>query len=195
VLPAGPAGAEGGTLAVLAVQSGSRLDRDAAALVTDAVRQQLGAAGGFEVLPKSRMAPLERGRSTKLLNCAAKECAVEAGRLLGAGTVVMALAAVNPDATIGEGSILNTGCVVEHDCRLGRFVHLSPNAALGGGVQIGHRSHLGLGAVALPGVRIGSDVRVGAGAVAHRDVGDGATVVGVPARPIHPGSRGRGGPA
>jgi UDP-N-acetylbacillosamine N-acetyltransferase len=103
---------------------------------------------------------------------------------IGAGTVVMALVAVNPDAEVGEGSILNTGCVVEHDCRLGRFVHLSPNAALGGGVHIGDRTHLGLGAVVLPRVRVGADVRVGAGAVVHRDVPDGSTVVGVPARPI-----------
>jgi len=113
---------------------------------------------------------------------------------LGSGTVVMALAAVNPDAVVGEGAILNTGSVVEHDCRLGRLVHLSPNAALGGNVSVGDRAHLGLGAVALPGVRIGRDVRVGAGAVVNRDVADGLTVVGVPARPVPVGGGGAGTP-
>lgn len=111
-----------------------------------------------------------------------KSAVLAPSAIVGPGAVVMALAAVNPDAAIGEGAILNTGCVVEHDCVLGRYVHLSPNCALGGGVRIGDRTHLGLGAVALPGVSIGSDVRVGAGAVVHRDVRDGATVVGVPAR-------------
>lgn len=112
---------------------------------------------------------------------------VAPGASLGAGTVVMPLAAVNPDARVGEGAILNTGCVVEHDCVVGPFAHLSPNSALGGGARVGDRSHLGLGAVVLPLVEVGADVRVGAGAVVHRPVGDGATVVGVPARPVEGG--------
>jgi UDP-perosamine 4-acetyltransferase len=103
---------------------------------------------------------------------------------IGAGSVVMALVAVNPDAEVGAGAILNTGCVVEHDCRLGRFVHLSPNSALGGGVHIGDRAHLGLGAVVLPLVHLGADARIGAGAVVVKGVAAGATVVGVPARPV-----------
>jgi sugar O-acyltransferase (sialic acid O-acetyltransferase NeuD family) len=105
---------------------------------------------------------------------------------LGEGTVVMALVAVNPDAEVGQGVILNTGCVVEHDARIGDFAHLSPNSAIGGTVTIGARSHLGLGAVILPNLRVGADVRVGAGAVVVRDVPDGLTVAGVPARPLPP---------
>jgi maltose O-acetyltransferase len=36
----------------------------------------------------------------------------------------------------------------------------------------------------LPGIRIGNNVRVGAGAVVTRDVADGLTVIGVPAKPL-----------
>jgi UDP-N-acetylbacillosamine N-acetyltransferase len=103
---------------------------------------------------------------------------------LGEGTVVMANATVNPDAIVGEGVIVNTGAVVEHDCRVADYAHLSPNAALGGAVTVGRGSHLGLGAVALPGVHVGAAVRAGAGAAIHRDVADGRTVVGVPARDV-----------
>lgn len=101
---------------------------------------------------------------------------------IGAGVVLMALAAVNPDAEVGDGVILNTGCVVEHDCKVGRFTHISPNATLGGGVTIGDRTHIGLGASVLPYQVVGDDVRVGAGAVVHRPVASGLTVAGVPAR-------------
>jgi acetyltransferase-like isoleucine patch superfamily enzyme len=46
------------------------------------------------------------------------------------------------------------------------------------------RAALGTGAVILPGVTIGAGAIVGAGAVVTKDVADGATVVGNPARPV-----------
>jgi sugar O-acyltransferase (sialic acid O-acetyltransferase NeuD family) len=103
---------------------------------------------------------------------------------VGEGSVLMPGAIVNPDATLGPGVIVNSAAVIEHDCVVGAFVHLSPNSTLGGGVRVGDRTHVGIGASVLPGVTIGADVRVGAGAVVNRDVPDGTTVVGVPARPI-----------
>ena len=105
---------------------------------------------------------------------------------IGPGTVVFPRAVVNAAARVGRGVIVNTGAIVEHDCVLGDGAHLSPGAVLGGGVTVGAGSWVGAGATVLPLVRIGRDVRVGAGAVVLRDVEDGATVVGVPARPLPP---------
>lgn len=133
---------------------------------------------------RERLAGKVRDAGFALATLVHPRAAVARTARLGAGVVVMAGAAVNPDAVVGEGAILNTGAVVEHDCVVGPYAHLSPNAALGGAVRVGARTHLGLGAVALPGVVIGSDVRVGAGAVVHREVADGLTVAGVPARPL-----------
>jgi sugar O-acyltransferase (sialic acid O-acetyltransferase NeuD family) len=103
---------------------------------------------------------------------------------LGRGTVVLPLAAVNAAARLGEAVIVNTAAVVEHDCVLGDAVHVSPGAVLAGGVQVGARSWIGAGAAVAQGIRVGRDAVVGAGAVVIRDVPDGMTVVGNPARPI-----------
>jgi maltose O-acetyltransferase len=55
-------------------------------------------------------------------------------------------------------------------------------AEFGRPVLIGRNVWIGGGAIILPGVRIGDDAVVGAGAVVTRDVPQGATVLGTPAR-------------
>ncbi|MEA5669841.1 acetyltransferase [Pseudomonas sp. MH2] len=103
---------------------------------------------------------------------------------LGSGSVVMAGVVVNVDAVIGEGAILNTGCSVDHDCKVGSFVHLSPGARLAGGVTIGESSWIGIGASVRQLIRIGAGATIGAGAAVVKDVAEGTTVVGVPARAL-----------
>lgn len=107
---------------------------------------------------------------------------VAASVTAGAGLAVLAGAVINPEAVLGDNVIVNTGAVVEHDCRLGSHVHVAPGAVLCGGVHVGDATHVGAGAVVREGLRLGRGVVVGAGAVVVRDVADGQTVVGVPAR-------------
>lgn len=109
---------------------------------------------------------------------------IAASARLGAGTVVMAGVAVNPDSVVGAGVILNTGCVVEHDNHIGDYAHLSANAATGGTVSIGARTHMGLNSTILPNLRVGSNAVIGAGAVVIRDLEDSIVVAGVPAKPL-----------
>mgnify|MGYP001826701045 CR=1 FL=1 len=108
---------------------------------------------------------------------------------LGPGAQLIAGAVVNAAATLGTGVIVNTNASVDHDCTIGDFVHIGPGAVLGGSVTVGDDAFVGLGARVLPGITIGAGATVGAGAVVTADVPAGATVVGVPARPIEQRSR------
>jgi sugar O-acyltransferase (sialic acid O-acetyltransferase NeuD family) len=101
---------------------------------------------------------------------------------IGSATVVFAQAVIHAQALIGSGAILNTACSVDHDAQLGDGVHICPGANLAGEVYVGHRSWIGIGSSVIQQVRIGADVTVGAGAAVVRDLPDGVTAVGVPAR-------------
>ena len=101
---------------------------------------------------------------------------------LGAGTVVMANAVVNPSAKIGEHCIVNTGAVVEHDSVLGDFVHISPKAVLAGTVTVCKSTHIGVGAAVINNISIASDCIIGGGAAVVKDITESGTYVGVPAR-------------
>ncbi len=113
--------------------------------------------------------------------------AVVAGEVtIGEGVQIMAGAVIQPGCSIGADTIVNTGATVDHDCRIGDHVHIAPGATLSGGVVVGDGVHIGAGATVIQGVRLGAGSIVGAGAVVLKDVAAAATVVGVPAKEVHP---------
>lgn len=103
---------------------------------------------------------------------------------IGRGPIIMAGAIINAAARIGDNVIVNTGAIVEHDCVIGHHAHIATGARLASTVQVGEGAHIGIGASIRQCIRIGPNAIVGAGAVVVRDVLEGLTVVGVPARPL-----------
>lgn len=103
---------------------------------------------------------------------------------IGGGVFIGPHAVVHAGAVIRDHAIINTGAIVEHDCDIGENAHLAPGAVLGGTVRVGADALVGLGARAIPGVRIGAGCAIGAGSVVIRDIPDGATVMGVPAKAV-----------
>jgi serine O-acetyltransferase len=99
-------------------------------------------------------------------------------------------------ATIGRNADLAPGFVILHslgvvintNVRAGRNLVVYHNVTLGAernqSPVLGDNVYIGAGAKVIGGVRIGSDVRIGANAVVTKDVPDGATVVGIPARVV-----------
>jgi serine O-acetyltransferase len=103
---------------------------------------------------------------------------------------------IHPGATIGRHFFIDHGFVVIGEtAEIGNNVTIYQGATLGGtnpADGVGGKRHptigddvvIGLGAAILGPVTVGAGARIAANAVVTKDVADGATMVGIPARPL-----------
>src|ERR1041385_5839305 len=101
---------------------------------------------------------------------------------------IIAHAVIGRDAEFGPGLIIlhSFGIVINSEVRAGRNVVLEHGVTIGAekghSPILGDNIFIGAGAKIIGAIRIGSDVKIGANAVVVKDLPDGATAVGVPAR-------------
>lgn len=103
---------------------------------------------------------------------------------LGAGVVICAGVLGTVGLTLEPFAMVNLGCTLGHEAHLGRGAVLNPTVNISGGVRLGRGVLVGTGAQILQYVEVGAGVTIGAGAVVTKNVPDGVTVVGIPARPL-----------
>lgn len=84
-----------------------------------------------------------------------------------------------------NGIVIHHKAVIGPNCLLFQQVTLGVGGPIPGAPIVGGHVDIGAGAKVLGGVRLGDHCRIGANAVVIRDVPEGATAVGVPARVVH----------
>ena len=107
---------------------------------------------------------------------------------MGVGNVICAGNILTTDIRIGSFNIFNLSCTVGHDTSVADCCVINPGCNLSGGVELGSGVLVGTGAKVLQYLRIGGRATIGAGSVVTRNVDQGATVVGIPARPFPSGN-------
>ncbi|XEC93406.1 acetyltransferase [Paenibacillus tarimensis] len=151
-------------------------------LVLQGVSHAFVAVGNNRV--RARLAKTVRDLGLELVNAVSPFAYISPSAALGSGIAVMPGAVINAGTRIGDLSIINTGASVDHDGNIGEACHIAPGSSLAGNVTVGSYSFLGTGVKVIDGIRIGNHCMIGAGAAVIRDIPDGVTAVGVPARII-----------
>jgi sugar O-acyltransferase (sialic acid O-acetyltransferase NeuD family) len=92
---------------------------------------------------------------------------------------------IGADSHLGRFVLMHAFSVVGHDVQIGDFTTIGSFVFIGGGAQIGSHVTIFPNANILPGIKIGRGARIGAGSVVIRDVSEGETVMGNPAKPFN----------
>jgi sugar O-acyltransferase (sialic acid O-acetyltransferase NeuD family) len=104
------------------------------------------------------------------------------GVSVGEGTVVLAGVVISELASIGRHAYISHGVLLGHDCIVEDFVSVMPGASVSGDTVLRQACVVGSNATVLQGKTVGFEATVGAGSVVLKDVPDGVTAVGVPAK-------------
>ena len=103
---------------------------------------------------------------------------------LGEGCIICYGNIITVNIKIGDFFLANRCCTVGHDCVVGDYVTLNPMVSVSGNVTVEDCVDIGTGANIIQGKTLGANCVIGAGAVVVKDIPQGSTAVGVPAKPI-----------
>jgi len=101
---------------------------------------------------------------------------------LGRGVVIMPGVVISPNVSVGNFVLIYANSLIGHDVSIGDYCFVANCVSVGSTVALGKGAYLGSNSSIREKVNIGENALVGLGAVVIKDVPDGKTVVGNPAK-------------
>lgn len=106
---------------------------------------------------------------------------------IGYNTLIMPNVVLTSHVVIGNHCVILPNSTISHDAVIGDYCCIGSNVSIAGGVVLGESCYLGSGSRVRECVKIGRGSMVGLGSNVLKDVADGVTVVGNPAKPLQKG--------
>ena len=103
---------------------------------------------------------------------------------IGEGSIICPNCVVTTNVTVGKCVTVNNSTNIGHDVLIEDFASIMGHVTLTGRAWVGSRAYIGAAATVIPNKNVGAGAIVGAGSVVIRNVPDGVTVFGNPAKPI-----------
>lgn len=103
---------------------------------------------------------------------------------LGKGNLIGAFTTIAADAYIGNYNFIQSNIIIGHDVVIGNWNRIDSYVMCVGGIKIGDENMIHTAAVLNHNVIVGNNTHIGACSFVTRNVEDGITVVGNPARRI-----------
>jgi hypothetical protein len=123
-------------IAVFDLEVVGKVDKDIARPLSDSVRREIMQSGKYEIIDRSNMDKILKEQSFQMTGCTQKDCAVEAGQLLGVGKIVVGTVSLVGQTYYLSLSIMNvesgkTEKVEEETCRceIDELINLSKRVA------------------------------------------------------------------
>jgi sugar O-acyltransferase (sialic acid O-acetyltransferase NeuD family) len=137
-----------------------------------------------DVVWKKKYIEMILKKGGKFTNLIHPSCIINTNVQLGVGNIFFNGVTICNDSIINNFISIQSNTVVGHDTKIEDFCHINSFSFTGGYSIIHNEVTLHTRATVLPRIQVYQKSIVGAGAVVNKNVLEGTTVVGVPAKPI-----------
>lgn len=101
---------------------------------------------------------------------------------IGNGAIIYPGVSINYETIVDDFVVMNMNCAIGHNCSIGKFSSFSPGVNLGGNTTIGNFVEMGIGSATIQGISIADNAKIGGQAMVIKNISEGKTVVGIPAK-------------